>query len=191
MLARLSSSAKEAAGELIDRGLWQRTRGGYLFHDWAIYQPSRIEVEELRRKKAEAGRKGGLASGKTRSKRGSKTEAPAKALASRLVEPPSRPDPPPSLREGGSGAPRRADAQGAGTAAPAPVPRPPSLVAAAQPPTDLLAQTRAQLQAASSRHRLAGDRRERRGLDELRAATPDVPPASEPAPPTPQEKSDA
>lgn len=73
------------AEELVTAGLWRRRRDGYVFHDWSSKNPSRKEVEAMRGKKAAAGRKGGLASGKTRSKN--------EARASPLVEPPSRSHP--------------------------------------------------------------------------------------------------
>lgn len=44
--------------ELVDAGLWERLDGGYLFHDWLDYQPSADEVEALRQKRSEAGRRG-------------------------------------------------------------------------------------------------------------------------------------
>src|SRR5690606_37590637 len=122
----IPASAEELARTLVAARLWRRVRGGYQFHEWSKdgdgtrRNPTREEVKEDRRKKAEAGRKGGLTSGKRRSKREARAPANAVAGASGLVEPPTRPDPPPSLREGGSGAaPRRADARGAdATAAP-------------------------------------------------------------------------
>jgi hypothetical protein len=95
MIPSMSRGAVELADELVAAGFWVRVKGGYRFHQWIAdsdgtkRNPSKKEVEEERRKKAEAGRKGGLASAKTRSK----TQARAKAGASRLVEPPTRPFP--------------------------------------------------------------------------------------------------
>lgn len=40
----LSRGASELATELVARGLWKRTRGGYQFHDWNAYQPTRESV---------------------------------------------------------------------------------------------------------------------------------------------------
>lgn len=85
MLARLSQNPDAAAAELTARGLWTRARGGYRFHDWLDRNPSRKQVEEQRAKRVEAGRKGGVASGKSRSK--------PEANASPIVQPPSRPGP--------------------------------------------------------------------------------------------------
>lgn len=47
--------------ELVSSGLWEETEGGYLFHDWHKYNPSASRIQEIRRKRAEAGRKGGKA----------------------------------------------------------------------------------------------------------------------------------
>jgi general stress protein YciG len=87
--------AEDMARQLVAARLWKRAKGGYQFHQWAAdgdgtkRNPTRVEVEAERQRKAEAGRKGGLASGKTRSR----NEAPASAPASRFVQPPTRPDP--------------------------------------------------------------------------------------------------
>lgn len=88
-LPRLLPGSDDLARKLVAAKLWRRVRGGYEFHDWADFNPSSKEVRAMREKRAEAGRKGGVASGRTRSKPGSKTEA----LASPIVEPPARPDP--------------------------------------------------------------------------------------------------
>lgn len=88
-LSRLLPGSDELARKLVTAGLWRRTKGGYQFHDWSDFQPSADDVRTVREKRAAAGRIGGLNSGKTRSKQGSKTEA----LASPIVEPPARPDP--------------------------------------------------------------------------------------------------
>jgi hypothetical protein len=95
MVASLARGEHALADELVQAGLWRRVKAGYRFHQWTQdsdgtkRNPSRKEVEEERRKKADAGRKGGLSSAKTRSA----TQAGAQAAASRLVQPPTRPDP--------------------------------------------------------------------------------------------------
>lgn len=66
--ARVSRLAGERgeylAGLLVDAGLWEtRQGGGWQFHDWADYQPTRAAVEADKAKKALAGRAGGLARG--------------------------------------------------------------------------------------------------------------------------------
>jgi general stress protein YciG len=93
---------------LVTARLWRRVKGGYRFHEWAAdgdgtrRNPTKDEVEEDRRKKAEAGRKGGLASGKARSKTEARASPNASAGARGLVEPPTRPDPTEG-RVGGTG----------------------------------------------------------------------------------------
>jgi general stress protein YciG len=96
LLARGESALAE---ELVAAGLWKRTKGGYRFHQWVEdsdgteRNPTAKQVKEKRSKRAEAGRKGGVASGKSRSKTASNNEANASARASPIVEPPSRPVP--------------------------------------------------------------------------------------------------
>lgn len=66
------------ASELVDAGMWTETPAGYQFHDWDSYQYTSNEVEELRQKRAKAGRKGGIKSGESRRKN---TEANSEANA--------------------------------------------------------------------------------------------------------------
>jgi hypothetical protein len=68
MPARLCDDPDTAVKELLRRGLWLRTSGGYRFHDWGTYQPSKESVQDLRAKRAEAGRLGGLAKAARRSR---------------------------------------------------------------------------------------------------------------------------
>jgi hypothetical protein len=93
MPARFCNDVDQAVRELLNRGLWLRSKGGYQFHDWIVYQPTAEGVRLMREKKAEAGRIGGLASGKARSTTASTRQAGASGGASRLVEPPTRPVP--------------------------------------------------------------------------------------------------
>lgn len=52
------------ADRLVAAGLWEAIpEGGWQFHDWANYQPTKASVEADRAKKAQAGRAGGLARG--------------------------------------------------------------------------------------------------------------------------------
>lgn len=105
----LSRGTSELADELVAAGLWRRVRGGYQFHEWEAdgdgtrRNSTKKEVHERRRQKAEAGRKGGVASGKSRSSNKAPPKAGAEAGASALVEPPPLslpndypPNPPPS-----------------------------------------------------------------------------------------------
>lgn len=92
-LPRLLPDSATLARQLVAAGLWRKVRGGYQFHDWNDFQPSAKDVREMREKRAAAGRKGGVASGKTRSKQGSNGLSKPEAHASQFVEPPTRPDP--------------------------------------------------------------------------------------------------
>lgn len=100
MPVRLSTSAEAAAAELARRGLWERTRGGWLFHDWAEYQPTKESVEADRKAARERMRRRRTA-GHTRN--GSPEHLPNFARSS---APPSRPVPLPSgERDGGAASP--------------------------------------------------------------------------------------
>lgn len=100
MIPSLSRGQTELAEELVAAGLWRRCKGGYRFHQWhedgdgTMRNPSKEEVISLRVKRAEAGRKGGVASGKARSKPGSKREASASVGVRESLNP--RPDPSPT-----------------------------------------------------------------------------------------------
>ncbi|WP_157253141.1 hypothetical protein [Nonomuraea typhae] len=102
MIPSLSRGSDKLVEDLVAAGLWKRVRGGYQFHQWnedgdgTKRNPSKKEVVDNRSKRAEAGRKGGLASGKSRSKRRSKDEA----NASTSVREPLNPRPVPSRPEG-------------------------------------------------------------------------------------------
>lgn len=50
----------DSVRELCEVGLWERDdeRDGYRFHDWSDYQPDAEEVDALRRKRSEAGKRG-------------------------------------------------------------------------------------------------------------------------------------
>ena len=54
-------ATEEDASELVNAGLWHESSDGYRIHDWAEYQDM-----SLAEKRAEAGRKGGQASGESR-----------------------------------------------------------------------------------------------------------------------------
>jgi len=82
-----AAGTETLAETLVRTKLWRRTRGGWRMPDFLDYNFSREEVTNKRKVRAEAGRKGGLASGKARSK--------PEANRSPLVEPPARPGPSP------------------------------------------------------------------------------------------------
>jgi hypothetical protein len=56
-LSRLLPDSAELAQKLVTTGLWRRIKGGYRFHDWAHYQPSKADVEEERNAARERMRK--------------------------------------------------------------------------------------------------------------------------------------
>ena len=95
MPARLCGDPDTAVADLLRRGLWLRASGGYRFHDWEKYQPSKAQVEDLRAKRAAAGRKGGLA------KAGKQTASKSQASASPVGKQNATPTRPP-LKGGGS-----------------------------------------------------------------------------------------
>ncbi len=89
---------RKVAARLVQAGRWHRddNAGGWRIHDVTEYQFSADEAERRRSTRAEAGRKGGLASGRSRR---SKSEAQAKQMlpeSFKADEPrpdPTRPDP--------------------------------------------------------------------------------------------------
>lgn len=52
VLPMLQGTPSEAKA-LTSSGLWDAVEGGYRFHDWALYQPTRQAVMEKREKDAE------------------------------------------------------------------------------------------------------------------------------------------
>ncbi len=84
---------REGAANLVRAGLWIEVEHGedglataWAIHDYAEYQPTGDQAERLRQVRAEAGRKGGIESGKRRRQ--------AEAIASEQTNPvPSRPVP--------------------------------------------------------------------------------------------------
>lgn len=53
-------SSDDSVRELCDAGLWayDEQKDGYQFHDWSDYQPDGEEVDALRKKRSEAGKRG-------------------------------------------------------------------------------------------------------------------------------------
>lgn len=163
VVASLARGAFELADELVAAGFWVRVRDGYRFHQWLAdgdgtkRNPSKKEVEAERKKKAEAGRKGGLASGRARSKR--------QARASPIV--PESLNPRPSPSKEGSG-----DAR----AAPLGAPRVPPAVTSPPEAVDLDA-LRAKLRGASKAHRAKANGQAAGAYERLMAT-----PVTEPTP---------
>jgi hypothetical protein len=83
--AALPAGSRKLVSRLVEVRLWDKVTGGFRIHDFADYQPSREDVIALRAARAEAGRKGGYASGSTRR---SKTKANASASAQAPATPP-------------------------------------------------------------------------------------------------------
>lgn len=95
MPARLCDDPDTAVKELVRRGLWTRASGGYRFHDWASFQPSKEAVQKLRAARAEAGKRGGQA--KAAKQTAGKSLANARPVAKQNAAP-TRPLP--SSKEG-------------------------------------------------------------------------------------------
>lgn len=57
-LQRLLPDGATLAKELVAAGLWTRSRGGYQFHDWTDYQPTKDEAIAVRERKSSGGRIG-------------------------------------------------------------------------------------------------------------------------------------
>lgn len=51
-LPMLEGTRRDATA-LVEAGLWSEVDGGWLFHDWAEYQPTRSAVMEKRKRDAE------------------------------------------------------------------------------------------------------------------------------------------
>ena len=83
----------ELADELCAAGLWRRTRRGYVFHDWLDWGSKHTakEIRQLRRVRAEAGRTGGLASGRARTRKSE--NAKQTATKTGFASPPDRTEP--------------------------------------------------------------------------------------------------
>ena len=87
-------AAKALASRLVDVKMWHDRGSHYLIHDYLKYNPSRAEVMELRRKKAEAGQAGGLARAKHVLK-----QTPSKREANAKQNPTPNPNPNPNPKE--------------------------------------------------------------------------------------------
>jgi hypothetical protein len=54
-LPRLLPGSAELADDLVTAGLWRKVRGGYRFHDWTDYNPTRQEALAAKEKMASGG----------------------------------------------------------------------------------------------------------------------------------------
>lgn len=79
--ASWAKRAGDAGPELIAAGLAHETSDGFMMHDYLEHQSSREEVEQVRLKRREAGRRGGLAKARKATKPVALATAPAKASA--------------------------------------------------------------------------------------------------------------
>jgi hypothetical protein len=116
--ARLCDDHLAAVRELVERGLWKRTRGGYRFHDWRNYQPSKEEATAAQEKKSSGGRLGNHRRWHTgrgvrdpdcpycqpgqASDNRSDTDRHTDGVTESGANPPSRPDPSRSMAEVGN-----------------------------------------------------------------------------------------
>lgn len=82
VVARLVANAEALASRLVQVGLWERVENGYQFHEWTDYQPDAEQERHRQEQRREAGRKGGLRSGKSRRERTSSEQDEASASAS-------------------------------------------------------------------------------------------------------------
>jgi hypothetical protein len=57
VLAGLGKHAPKGADALVECGLWEVAPGGWVFHDWADYQPTKADVDGARRSKTERQRR--------------------------------------------------------------------------------------------------------------------------------------
>ncbi len=110
VLPRLVTDAVQLAETLVTAGLWKRTRGGFQFHNWAKYQPSKSQVIHNRQMAAQRqstarSRKTTSSSDSVASRRDSRVSNTVTHGVSHTT--PTRPDPPPTgERVGGHGYPQ-------------------------------------------------------------------------------------
>lgn len=69
------ANPEDVIQRLVNAGVWIPVDGGFQIHDYLEYQPSRAQVEAVRKKRVEAGRRGGQARSKVDSKQSAKQSA--------------------------------------------------------------------------------------------------------------------
>ena len=77
----------ELVAKLVAIGLWNEQEDGYIVHDYLEYNPTAEEVKATRQARTEAGRRGGIASGKSRREANTKANASAKTKQKRTPSP--------------------------------------------------------------------------------------------------------
>lgn len=91
------------AADLVDVGMWVRVEGGYIFHDFHDYNPTAEEDEARKLQRSAAGKLGGLASGRARRAKQTRSEPLHRSFANRSEANEANanpvPDPSPSLEE--------------------------------------------------------------------------------------------
>lgn len=124
MLARFTSDPETAARELVQRGLWSRVKGGYRFHDWGQYQPTRESVENER--KAARTRMRRLRQARSHDDSFAPSSAEQQANFGRSSQPPSRPvQEPPNPPQAGDHRGQHPNCRACGTNPRGPTPEPP------------------------------------------------------------------
>jgi hypothetical protein len=83
------------AAKLVTARLWEVVEGGWQYHDWAHYQPTREDALAERERKRLAGKKGGETKAARIAEAKAHAVAPASGLLAELALPPSRPVPSP------------------------------------------------------------------------------------------------
>lgn len=95
MPARLCDDPDTAVRELVQRGMWLRVKGGFQFHDWSDFQPTRESVESDRAAARERMRR--VRNGRSQAKSFDRSSDDVRANNTRTFgrssRPPSRPDP--------------------------------------------------------------------------------------------------
>lgn len=67
-ILNLLGARRSHAEALVKAGLWSVEPEGYRFRDWFDYQPTAEKSADVKEKRREAGRRGGIASGQSRAK---------------------------------------------------------------------------------------------------------------------------
>lgn len=101
MAMRLCDDPQRAVEELVARGLWNRVDGGFVFHDWLDFNPSKEKVLDDRRKDAEKKAKMRAALAEKRRK-SSSTRPRGTPAGTPLGSPAQTPEGSPSLPDPGS-----------------------------------------------------------------------------------------